>query len=54
MLSENSLVLVWLIGGEKTIVNRKNIMLAERMVYNSMLWTTGDGKIESIDRQNMA
>jgi hypothetical protein len=53
MLSKNNLVLVWLIGGEKMIMNRKKMMLDARMVYNSMLWTTGDGKIQSIVRQNM-
>jgi len=53
MLSMNEWVLVWLIGGEKMILDEAQSMVAARMVYNSMLWTTGDGKIHNDDRHYM-
>ncbi|AMV35283.1 hypothetical protein VN12_24370 [Pirellula sp. SH-Sr6A] len=53
MLSKNNSVLVWLIGGEKMLMNRKKNRLDARMVYNTMLWTSGDGNIHSIVRHNM-
>jgi hypothetical protein len=45
MLSGNALVLVWLIGGEKMIVDNSFTPVKERMVFNTMLWTAGDGQI---------
>ncbi len=46
-------VLVWLIGGEKMIINSEKNRLEARMIYNSMLWTTGDGNIQSTVRHYM-
>ena len=53
MLAEEGLVLVWLIGGEKMIVDDSSRPVKARMVFNSMLWTTGDHKIQSSNRHYM-
>lgn len=53
MLSNSNSVLVWLIGGEKMIINSEKNRLEARMIYNSMLWTTGDGNIQSTVRHYM-
>jgi len=53
MLTDEEMVLVWLIGGEKMVVDDAKHQLEARMVFNSMLWTAGDGKIESLDRHYM-
>jgi hypothetical protein len=47
MLAKERLVLVWLIGGEKMIFNDAKRMVEARMVFNSMLWTTGDGRVHN-------
>lgn len=53
MLAENGLVLVWLVGGEKMIVDRAHQPVKARMVFNSLLWTTGDGIVHSAERHYM-
>jgi len=45
MLADEDLVLVWLIGGEKMVVDNSSSPVKSRMVFNSMLWTAGDGQI---------
>ena len=53
MLTNEDLVLVWLIGGEKMVVDDSMRPVKARMVFNSMLWTTGDHKIQSLNRHYM-
>ncbi len=53
VLADNKLVLVWLIGGEKMIVDNSNAPVKARMVFNTMLWTEGDGKIHNASHHYM-
>jgi len=53
MLINEGLVLVWLIGGEKMLVDDSSMTLKSRMVFNSMLWTVGDGQIRKSSRHHM-
>lgn len=52
-LTEKNLVLVWLIGGEKMVVDESTRPVKGRMVFNTMLWTTGNGTIHSKQRHYM-
>lgn len=53
MLAEEGLVLVWLIGGEKMIVDDSMRPVKARMVFNSLIWTAGDNKFESENHHYM-
>lgn len=52
-LIQHDLVLVWLIGGEKMIGDESSIPVKARMIFNTMLWTNGDGEIHSSNHHYM-
>ncbi|MDB5337490.1 MAG: hypothetical protein JWN70_3109 [Planctomycetaceae bacterium] len=52
-LIEHDLALVWLIGGEKMIADESSTPVKARMIFNTLLWTTGDGKIHSSSHHYM-
>jgi hypothetical protein len=53
VLADENLVLVWLIGGKKMIVDNSSRPVKARMVFNTMLWTTGDGEIHDASHHYM-
>ena len=53
VLTDQDLVLVWLIGGEKRIADNSDRPVKARMVFNTMLWTTGDGQVHNASRHYM-
>lgn len=53
LLVDENLVLVWLIGGQKMVIDNSDRPMKSWMVFNTMLWTKGDGKIEYVSRHYM-
>jgi hypothetical protein len=53
MLKSEGMILVWLIGGEKSLTDKTDRPVKERMVFNSMAWTDGKGEILNVSNQYM-
>jgi hypothetical protein len=45
MITKEQMALVWLIGGVKNLFRQNGEGLHSEMVFNSMIWTLGDGEI---------